>query len=67
MPGRFTEVHGWQADFVVASDSSEEAVTRVLRELTEDYRDPPVTVDDVLETLRRAGVPRFVEDVRRYL
>lgn len=42
-------------------------VTRVLRELTEDYRDPPVTVDDVLETLRRAGVPRFVEDVRRYV
>lgn len=42
-------------------------VTQVLRELAEDYVDPPVSMNDVLETLRRAGVPRFVEDVRRYL
>lgn len=42
-------------------------VTRVLRELAEDYDDPPLSLDDVLETLRRAGVPRFVSDVRRYL
>lgn len=42
-------------------------VIRVLHELADDYIDPPVTVDDVLETLRRAGVPRFVADVRRYL
>ncbi|MCL9664555.1 PIN domain-containing protein [Curtobacterium albidum] len=42
-------------------------VTRVLLELTEDYDDPPLTIDDVLEDLRRAGVPRFASDVRRYL
>jgi predicted nucleic acid-binding protein len=42
-------------------------VTRVLRELAEDYIDPPVSMDDVLESLRRAGVPRFVADVRRHL
>jgi predicted nucleic acid-binding protein len=42
-------------------------VTRVLRELTEDYVDPPVTMEDALDTLRRAGVPRFVAEVRRHL
>ncbi|KTR41927.1 DNA-binding protein [Curtobacterium oceanosedimentum] len=42
-------------------------VTRVLRELAEDYVDPPLTIDDVLEDLRRAGVPRFASDARRYL
>lgn len=42
-------------------------VTRVLREIAEDYVDPPQTVADVLDTLRRAGAPRFAMDVRRYL
>jgi predicted nucleic acid-binding protein len=42
-------------------------VIRVLRELAEDYTDPPQDVEDVLETLRRAGVSRFAADVRRYL
>lgn len=42
------------------------AVTRVLSELAEDYVDPPQSILDVLETLRRAGVPRFADDVRRY-
>ncbi|ROQ17237.1 MULTISPECIES: PIN domain-containing protein [unclassified Curtobacterium] len=42
-------------------------VTRVLRELAEDYVDPPQSVEDILDTLRRAGVPRFAIDVRRYL
>ncbi|WP_220036652.1 hypothetical protein [Curtobacterium sp. MCBD17_008] len=42
-------------------------VTRVLRELAEAYVDPPVSMDDVLDTLRRAGVPGFVADVRRHL
>ncbi|ROP74358.1 PIN domain-containing protein [Curtobacterium sp. PhB115] len=42
------------------------AVTRVLGELAEDYVDPPQSIVDVLETLRRAGVPRFADDVRRY-
>lgn len=42
-------------------------VTRVLAELVEDYDDPPETMEDVLDALRRAGVPRFAEDVRRYV
>ncbi|MET3637068.1 hypothetical protein ABIC52_001859 [Curtobacterium oceanosedimentum] len=42
-------------------------MTRVLLELAEDYDDPPLTIDEVLEDLRRAGVPRFASDVRRYL
>ncbi|AOX64931.1 putative toxin-antitoxin system toxin component, PIN family [Curtobacterium sp. BH-2-1-1] len=42
-------------------------ITRVLRELSEDYVAPPQSVDDVLGTLRRAGVPRFTDEVRRYL
>lgn len=41
-------------------------ITRVLRELSEDYIDPPQSVEDVLGTLRRAGVPRFTDEVRRY-
>jgi predicted nucleic acid-binding protein len=41
-------------------------ITRVLRELSEDYVDPPQSVEDVLGTLRRAGVPRFTDEVRRY-
>ncbi len=28
---------------------------------------PPVTMDDLLEMLVRSGVPRFVEEVRRFL
>ncbi|GAA0966206.1 PIN domain-containing protein [Frigoribacterium faeni] len=42
-------------------------VVRVLHELAEDYSDPRQDVDDVLEALRRAGVPRFAADVGRYL
>lgn len=42
-------------------------VIGVLRELAEDYDDPPQSVGDVLESLRRAGVPRFAADARRYL
>jgi predicted nucleic acid-binding protein len=42
-------------------------ITRVLRELSEDYVAPPQSVHDVLGTLRRAGVPRFSDEVRRYL
>ncbi|TDN46367.1 putative nucleic acid-binding protein [Curtobacterium flaccumfaciens] len=42
-------------------------VTRVLRELSEDYADPPQSVEDILGTLRRGGVPRFSDEVRRYL
>ncbi|GAA3339802.1 hypothetical protein GCM10017714_16960 [Curtobacterium pusillum] len=42
-------------------------ITRVPRELSEDYVDPPQSVGDVLGTLRRAGVPRFTDEVRRYL
>jgi len=42
-------------------------VLRVLRELSEDYVDPPQRVEDILGTLHRAGVPRFADEVRRYL
>lgn len=41
-------------------------VLRTIRELVEDYDSPPVTIDDVLNTLTRAGVPRFAAEVRRH-
>lgn len=41
-------------------------VLRTLRELVEDYDSPPLTIDDVLNTLARAGVPRFAAEARRH-
>jgi len=41
-------------------------VLRTIRELVEDYDSPPVTIDDVLNTLTRAGVPRFAAEARRH-
>lgn len=41
-------------------------VVRTLRELVEDYDSPPLTIDDVLNTLTRAGVPRFAAEARRH-
>jgi predicted nucleic acid-binding protein len=40
-------------------------VCAVLRELSEDYVAPPMTVADVLETLERAGTPRFAATAAR--
>jgi len=42
-------------------------VVHTLHELAADYTNPPLQVEDVLEALRRAGVPRFAADARRYL
>lgn len=42
-------------------------VIGVLRELASDYENPPQTIEDVLDVLRRAGVPHFAEEVRRHL
>lgn len=42
-------------------------VLRVIRELVDDYGAPPVTTDEVLNTLTRSGVPKFVAEIRRYI
>jgi predicted nucleic acid-binding protein len=42
-------------------------VMRSLRRLVELYQNPPVTMDDLLEMLTKAGVPHFVNEVRRHI
>ena len=42
-------------------------VLRTIRELSEDYDSPPMSIDDVLNVLSRAGVPRFAAEARRFL
>lgn len=39
----------------------------VVQQMAADRRRPPTTVDDVLNALARAGVPRFVQTVRAVL
>lgn len=41
-------------------------VTSTIEALAEEYDNPPLKVPDVLDTLRRAGCPRFADDARRY-
>jgi predicted nucleic acid-binding protein len=38
-----------------------------VRRLVEIYDAPPVSVNELLEMLDRSGVPRFVEEIRRFL
>lgn len=38
-----------------------------LRILTATYQSPPLDMPDLLEVLTKSGVPKFVDDVRRYL
>lgn len=38
-----------------------------LARLTAIYEAPPVTMSELLEILERSGVPKFVEEVRRFL
>ncbi|MFV0375305.1 PIN domain-containing protein [Microbacterium sp.] len=45
----------------------EDVVLTVLRTVLSSYENPPMTVDEYLELLARAGVPRFAERARRYL
>ncbi|MEV8271727.1 PIN domain-containing protein [Microbacterium sp. NPDC077184] len=45
----------------------EDVVLTVLRAVLSSYENPPMTVDEYLDLLSRAGVPRFAERTRRYL
>lgn len=42
-------------------------VTGVLEHLADVYENPPVTIDQLLRSLGRAGVPRFSQEAARYL
>jgi len=42
-------------------------VVAVLKELVAVYENPPVTMDQLLQSLARAGVPKFAQEVPRYL
>jgi len=42
-------------------------VVTTLRRLVAIYEDPAVTMDELLQSLARAGVPRFSNEVPRYL
>lgn len=42
-------------------------VVRSLRRLVELYQNPPITMEDLLEMLTKAGVPDFVNEARRHI
>jgi hypothetical protein len=42
-------------------------VVSTLRHLVEIYDSPPVSMDELLQSLTRAGVPKFAREVPRYL
>jgi predicted nucleic acid-binding protein len=43
------------------------AVVGTLRHLVETYTSPPLSMDEILQSLTRAGVPKFANEVPRYL
>ena len=42
-------------------------VLRTIRDLTDNYVSPQLTIDELLHTLTRAGVPRFAAELRRFV
>lgn len=45
----------------------EDIVLNALRSVLSSYENPPMTVDEYLDLLTRAGIPRFAKRARRYL